>query len=73
MTNAEQANQKANDIINGKAEASSISMDDLPSFWQQVDPTLQPALFQSLFGMALPETDAPASGDAIDTCISLFE
>jgi len=59
MTRAEQANQKANDIINGKAEASSISMGDLPSFWQQVDPALQPALFQSLFGIPFLETDIP--------------
>ena len=59
MDESEQANQKAIALINGNL--AQIELDaifsNLPSFYQQVDPTLHPKLFQALTGMPIPKSD----------------
>jgi len=59
MDESEQSNQKAIDLINGnlaQVELDAI-FSNLPSFYQKVDPTLQPKLFQALTGMPIPKSD----------------
>ena len=59
MNESEQANQKAIALINGnlaQVELDAI-FSNLPSFYQKVDPTLQPKLFQALTGRPIPKSD----------------
>jgi len=67
MTSAEQSNQMAIAIINRKATQGEIDSILLrfPSFYQQVDPTLQPVFLQALARVAPPLTCSFSGSDSI--------
>ena len=56
MTSAEQVNQKAIALINGRMTKDEIDSIDLPSLYKQVSSALQPTLLQALARLTPPRT-----------------